>query len=59
MGSHRERAAADCRSISPVIGVALMVAILVLLAVTTAVLSFGFTESIETAEEVDLFDDSE
>jgi hypothetical protein len=53
------RFASDRRSISPAIGVALMVVILALLAVTTATLMLGFTGELESVEEVDLYDDSD
>ena len=59
MGSQLSEIVTDRRSISPVVGVALMVAVLVLLAVTTATLMFGFTESLESAEETPLYDDSD
>ncbi len=46
----------DDRSISPVVGIALMLVIVVLLALTTATLMLGFAGELESAEEVDLFD---
>jgi len=49
----------DHRGISPAVGVALMVTIVILLAVTTAALLVGFTGQLESAEEVDLYDDSQ
>ena len=47
------------RSISPAVGVVLMVMIVLLLAVTTATLMVGFSGELESAEEVDLYDDSQ
>ncbi len=48
------------RGVSPVVGVALLVAIVVLLAVTMATLAIGLTQSqIDSAERVALFDDEQ
>ena len=59
MNPRHSRIVTDCRSISPAIGVVLMVTIVILLGVTTAALLVSLSGELDSAEEVDLYDDSQ